>query len=204
MAELIEGFEMIRKYKKAATVFGSARNSLKGKYYEAAQELSARLAKDDFAIITGGGLGIMEAANKGAKEAGGDSVGLNIKLPHEQQLNPHTTDAHQFRYFFTRKVMLAFSSDVYIYFPGGFGTLDEFFELVTLIQTGKINKIPVVLYGKEYWEPLIAFFKQSLATEFKTINPEDVDLFHLVDDIDEAYEKITSLTDIYCKEGGLC
>lgn len=204
MSEFVEGFEMIRKYGKAATFFGSARCGLDDKHYKVAAELASRLAKDDFTIITGGGPGIMEAANKGAFQAGGKSVGLNIELPMEQKLNPSVHESMPFHYFFTRKVMLTFSSDVYIYFPGGFGTLDEFFELVTLIQTKKINRIPIILFGKEYWEPLIQWFDESLVGKFATIAKEDLKIFHLVDDIDEAYETITKLVDEYCAKSGRC
>jgi len=133
----------------------------------------------------------MEASNVGAFKVGGKSVGLNIKLPFEQVLNPYTTQSLNFDFFFSRKVMLAFASEAYVYFPGGFGTLDEFFEIITLIQTKKIERLPVVLYGKTYWEPLIRFFEQTLIKEFKTISSEDLELFVVVDTIDEAYKYVT-------------
>ena len=132
----------------------------------------------------------MEASNVGAFKVGGKSVGLNIQLPFEQKLNPYTTESLDFDFFFSRKVMLAFAAEVYVYFPGGFGTLDELFEIMTLIQTKKIEPIPVILYGKAYWDPLVRFFEQSLLKEFKTISPEDLDLFHVVDSVDEAYKYI--------------
>lgn len=200
MSELVSGFEMLRKYGMAASFFGSARYSLDDDMYKEATDLAGRLAKDDFTIITGGGPGIMEAANRGAFDAGGTSVGMNIELPHGQGLNSVVTESMDFHYFFTRKVMLSFASEVYIYFPGGFGTMDEFFELVTLVQTEKIRHIPIILFGRDYWAPLIAWFEQSLLEKYKTVSKEDLELFHVVDSVDEAYERITSLVGGYCKE----
>lgn len=190
MSEFIEGFDTIRRYGLAATFFGSARASLGDAVYEEATQLAAKLAKKGFAIITGGGGGIMEAANRGAFEAGGDSVGLNIRLPHEQHYNPYLTDKLEFNHFFVRKVMLTYASEVYIYFPGGFGTLDEFFEIVTLIQTGKIRKVPVICVRKSFWEPLAETIDQTLYRENHTIDERDEDLFYIVDTVDEAYELI--------------
>lgn len=191
MAEFVQGFELLREHGLAVTFWGSARTEPDDKYYKEAEELAAKLAKKKFSVISGGGPGIMEASNVGAFKVGGKSVGLNIELPFEQKLNPYTTQSLNFDFFFSRKVMLTFASEAYVYFPGGFGTLDELFEILTLIQTKKIEKIPIVLYGKEYWEPLIRFFEQDLLHKFKTISPEDLDLFHLVDDVDEAYKYIT-------------
>ena len=188
--ELYDGFELLRKYRLAATFFGSARCTLGDDIYDSAVSLAQHLAKSGFAIISGGGGGIMEAANKGAKEAGGQSVGLNIRLPHEQTENGFTTESKTFNYFFSRKVMLTFASEVYVYFPGGFGTLDELFEILTLIQTRKIKHIPVILYGKEYWEPLTTLINDHLYGKFKTIDKEDMDLYTVVDSVDEAYETI--------------
>ncbi len=193
MAEFVSGFDLLRKYKLAATVFGSARSLPDSHWYQESQKLGYLLGKDGFTIITGGGGGIMGAANKGAYEAGAHSVGLNIKLPHEQRLNSYVTDSETFTFFFTRKVMLSFASEVYIYFPGGFGTLDEFFELVTLIQTGKITKVPIILLGKGYWQPLIDWFTHTLYEEHKTIGKDDIALFHIVDSADEAYKLIKEL-----------
>ncbi len=195
MSEFVQGFELLRNYELAATFWGSARLSPKNKYYKAAEELAAKLAKKKFAIISGGGPGIMEASNVGAFKVGGKSVGLNIKLPFEQKLNPYTTESLNFDFFFSRKVMLTFSSEVYVYFPGGFGTLDEFFEIVTLIQTKKIEPLPVVLYGKDYWGPLLKWFEKDLAKKHKTISEEDMNIFHLVDDVDEAYKYIIKHVD---------
>jgi hypothetical protein len=190
MAEFVQGFELLREHGLAVTFWGSARTEPDDKYYKEAEELAARLAKKKFSVISGGGPGIMEASNVGAFKVGGKSVGLNIELPFEQKLNPYTTQSLNFDFFFSRKVMLTFASEAYVYFPGGFGTLDELFEILTLIQTQKIEKIPIVLYGKDYWEPLIRFFENDLLKKFKTISQEDLELFHLVDDVDEAYKYI--------------
>ncbi len=193
MAEFVSGFEMLRKYRLAATIFGSARSLPDDYWYKESQKLGYLLSKEGFAIITGGGGGIMGAANKGAYEAGGDSVGLNIKLPHEQRLNSYVTDSETFSFFFTRKVMLSFASEIYIYFPGGFGTLDEMFELVTLVQTGKVVKVPIILVGKEYWNPLFDWIQTTLLEKHHTINKADLDLFHIVDSAEEAHELIKNL-----------
>ncbi len=199
MADFVVGFDLLRKHGLAATIFGSARTSPGDPVYKAAEELASKLAKADFAIITGGGPGIMEAANVGAFKVGGKSVGLNIKLPFEQKLNPYTTESVNFDFFFSRKVMLAFASEVYVYFPGGFGTLDEFFELVTLIQTKKIERVPIVLYSKDFWNPLLQVVEKSLLKEYKTISQEDMDLFHVVDSVDEAYKYIIKAVGDKCQ-----
>lgn len=191
MSEFVEGFELLRRHGLAATVFGSARTNPGDPIYKDAEELSAKLAKKGFAVITGGGPGVMEAANVGAFKVGGKSIGLNIKLPMEQKLNPYVTETETFDFFFSRKVMLAFASEVYIYFPGGFGTMDELFEIITLIQTKKIEKIPIVLYGKEYWTPLVKWMETELLKKYKTISKEDLDLMHIVDSTDEAVKYIT-------------
>jgi len=190
MSEFVQGFELLRGHGLAATFWGSARTTPDEPYYKEAEALAAKLAKKGYSIISGGGAGIMEASNVGAFKVGGDSVGLNIQLPFEQKLNPYTTESLNFDFFFSRKVMLTFASEVYVYFPGGFGTLDELFEIMTLIQTKKIEPIPVVLYGKDYWEPLIKFFEKTLLKKFKTISPEDLELFHVVDSVDEAFKYI--------------
>ncbi len=195
MSEFVNGFDILRKYSTAATFFGSARLSPQEPAYKAAELLASKLAKKGFTIITGGGPGIMEAANVGAFKVGGKSIGLNIQLPMEQKLNPYVTESESFHFFFSRKVMLSFASEVYVYFPGGFGTLDELFEIITLIQTEKITKIPVVLYGKDFWEPLFAYFEKVLLKQYKTISKEDIDLFHIVDSVDEAYEYIVAHVD---------
>lgn len=193
MAEFVAGFDLLRRYRLAATVFGSARALPDDQWYQESQKLGYLLAKDGFAIITGGGGGIMGAANKGAYEAGGDSIGLNITLPHEQRLNSYVTDAETFHYFFSRKVMLSFASEVYIYFPGGFGTLDEFFEILTLVQTKKIVRVPIVLIGRDYWKPLINWFENTLLEKYRSIGRNDVDLFTIVDSADEAHAFISKM-----------
>lgn len=190
MSEFVEGFEILRKYGLAASFFGSARRSFADRFYDEATDLAGRLAKAGFAVITGGSAGIMEAANKGAYEAGGASIGLNIRLEDSQGLNKYLTDSLTFDHFFVRKVMLTFASEVYIYFPGGFGTLDEFTEIVTLVQTRKIRKIPIVLYGKEYWEPFTKLFQERLCELYGAVDKADLDLYHVVDSVDEAYEYI--------------
>ncbi len=195
MSEFVQGFEVLRSHGLAVTVFGSARTSPDHPDYLAAEELSAKLAKRGFSVITGGGPGIMEAANVGAYKAGGRSVGFNIDLPFEQKLNPYVTESLDFDYFFSRKVMLAFASEAYIYFPGGFGTLDELMELVTLIQTKKIKPIPIILYDKVFWEPLLQWLKTSLLKEYKTISKEDLDLLVVVDTVEEAYQYVIKNVD---------
>ena len=194
MSEFVQGFELLREHGLAATFWGSARLTPEDDYYKEAEELAAKLAKKGFTIISGGGPGIMEASNVGAFKVGGKSVGLNIELPFEQKLNPYTTESLSFDFFFARKVMLTFASEVYVYFPGGFGTLDELFEIITLIQTKKIEPLPVVLYGKEYWEPLVRFLEEDLLEKHGTISPEDVNIYHVVDSVDEALKYITKAT----------
>lgn len=191
MSEFVEGFELIQKYGTAASFFGSTRAALAPEVYQAATELAGKLAKQGFAIITGGSAGIMEAANKGAYEAGGASIGLNIKLDTAQPMNRYVTEQLFFDHFFVRKVMLTFSSEVYVYFPGGFGTLDEFFEILTLVQTKKIKQVPLVLYGREYWMPILELFKERLCDTYHTIDEGDMALYHVVDSVEEAYDYIT-------------
>lgn len=194
MSEFVAGFNLLQKYGLAATFFGSARTTPDNRYYKEAEELAAKLGKKEFTIITGGGGGIMEAANVGAFKVGAHSVGLNIQLPFEQKLNPYTTEAKEFDFFFSRKVMLSFASEVYVYFPGGFGTMDELFEILTLIQTKKIDAVPVVLYGKDFWEPLLDFIDKTMSTKYKTISKEDQNLFTVVDSVAEAYRHILKVT----------
>jgi uncharacterized protein (TIGR00730 family) len=195
MSEFVDGFETLRKYSTAATFYGSARLRPGDPVYKEAESLAAMLAREGFTIITGGGPGIMEAANVGAFKVGGKSVGLNIQLPMEQKLNPYVTESKQFHFFFSRRVMLAFASEVYVYFPGGYGTFDELFEMLTLIQTKKITKVPIVLYGKDFWTPLITYMRDVLQKKYKTIDAEDLDLFVLVDSVEEAFEYITTHID---------
>ncbi len=190
MAEFVDGFDLLKNYGLTATFFGSVRTQPGNRYYEQAVELGGRLAKAGYAIITGGSAGIMEAGNKGAHEAGGSSIGLNIRLADNQANNAYLTDNFVFDHFFVRKVMLAFASEVYVYFPGGFGTLDEFTEIVTLVQTKKIKPVPIVLYGKDFWDPIVALFKTHLLEGYGTISEEDLALFHTVDSVEEAFEYI--------------
>ena len=196
MSEFVEGFDIISRYGLAATFFGSARATLGHETYAQAEDLAGRLSKKGFAIITGGSAGIMQAANKGAFEAGGASVGLNINLPDPESPNMYLTEKFGFDHFFVRKVMLTYASDVYIYFPGGFGTLDEFFEIVTLVKTKKIRKVPIILFGKEYWTPLHAFIENTLFKGHLSIDESDMELYKLVDSVDEAFDYIT--TNITC------
>jgi uncharacterized protein (TIGR00730 family) len=195
MSEFVQGFELLRDTGLAATFWGSARLTPDDPYYKAAEELAAKLAKKGFAIVSGGGGGIMEASNVGAFKVGGKSIGLNIQLPFEQKLNPYTNQSLSFDFFFSRKVMLTFASEVYVYFPGGFGTMDEFFEIVTLIQTKKIEQLPILLYGKDFWEPLLRFFEQDMLKKYQTISADDLALFQVVDSVDEAYKYILKHVD---------
>ena len=192
MSEFVEGFDLIQKYGLAATFFGTARCGFESQVYKDATALAGALAKNGFAVITGGSAGVMEAANKGAYEAGGASIGLNIELDTEQGLNRYVTESVTFHHFFVRKVMLTFASEVYIYFPGGFGTLDEFTEILTLVQTRKIRKVPIVLYGKHYWEPIVQMFEERLFKEYAAIDESDLELYRVVDSVDEAVEYITA------------
>ncbi len=188
MAEFVEGFQFLSQFNREVTIFGSARTPADNHWYQEARRLGMMLAKNNYVVVTGGGPGIMEAANRGAYEAGGISVGINIQLPMEQRINPYVTKARGFYYFFTRKVILAASAQAYVYFPGGFGTMDELFEILTLIQTGKSEKIPVVLVGKEYWQGLKNWIVDRLRNEYQTISPGDVDIFTIVDSAEEAFE----------------
>lgn len=188
--EFREGFKFIKNYPKSVTFFGSSRASDKEPYYNSARELAKELSKLNYAIITGGGLGVMEAANKGAHEAGGHSVGLNIELPQEQSINRYVTEHVEFHYFFSRKMILSFSAEAYVFFPGGFGTLDEFFEIVTLVQTRKIPSVPVICYGRDYWHPIDELIKEHLLGDFHTITPGDESIYRICDDISTVVEII--------------
>jgi uncharacterized protein (TIGR00730 family) len=185
LSEFVEGFDALAAVGKAVTIFGSARVHEDDPYYAKARELAGLLAREGFAVITGGGPGIMEAANRGCHEAGGLSIGCNIELPHEQAVNPYVDLGVEFRYFFARKVMFVKYADGFAIFPGGFGTLDELFESVTLIQTGKIRHFPVVLIGTEYWAGLLEWLRRE-AVARAAIAPEDLDLIRSTDDMAEA------------------
>jgi uncharacterized protein (TIGR00730 family) len=189
--ELRQGMDTIEEYQKSVTCYGSARLAPGTEYYEHARSIAGRIVRETgYAIITGGGPGIMEAANRGAFEAGGDSIGLTIVLPHEQHTNPYVTLEIPFYYFFTRKTTLSFSSKILIGFPGGLGTFDEIFEVLTLMQTKKIPKRPVILFGSSFWGPVDAVIKNTLLDEFHTISPEDLDLYTITDDPDHVLEII--------------
>lgn len=191
--EFIRGFRALHFVGPCVTVFGSARFDENNKHYKDARELSARISQLGFTIMTGGGPGIMEAANRGAKDVGGKSVACNIELPHEQKSNPYLDLYVDFKYFFVRKTLLIKYSYAFVICPGGFGTLDEFFEALTLIQTGKIEQFPVVVFCSEYHEYLIEHIK--LMVQQKTVSPKDPDLFLVTDSIDEAVKYIKSKTD---------
>jgi uncharacterized protein (TIGR00730 family) len=200
MSEFIEGFDTLASVTKGVTIFGSARTSPDDPQYDQAVEVARLLAEAGFAIITGAGPGIMEAANRGAKLAGGRSIGCNIELPFEQGANPYVDTVINFRYFFVRKTMFIKYSNAFIIFPGGFGTLDEAFEALTLIQTGKISQFPVILFGRHYWAGLIRWLQTRVLGERK-ISPGDLDLMLLTDDPAEAcsaviaaYEAQTAVT----------
>ncbi|MDP9181580.1 MAG: TIGR00730 family Rossman fold protein [Actinomycetota bacterium] len=184
-SEFVEGFGMLAELGKAITVFGSARNVPGDPYYVIAEELGRKLAQSGFAVITGGGPGIMEAANRGCHEAGGTSVGLGIELPFEQSMNEWVDLGMVFRYFFARKTCFLKYSIGYVAMPGGYGTLDEIFEAVTMIQTGKITSFPLVLFGIDYWTPMLDWITGTILADGK-ISPQDIELFHLTDDPDEA------------------
>jgi uncharacterized protein (TIGR00730 family) len=190
MGEFVEGFDALADVGPAVSIFGSARVGRRNRYYGAARRLAAALVKEGFAIITGGGPGIMEAANRGAKEAGGLSIGCNIELPFEQGLNEYVDLGMEFRYFFVRKMMFVKYAEGFVIFPGGFGTLDELFEALTLIQTGKVEHFPVVLYGTDYWEGMMQWIRDKPLYEEK-VSAEDLDLVTITSDIDEACEAIT-------------
>lgn len=189
MAEFVEGIEALSKLKKAVTIFGSARGLPGDPYYQKAEHLARRLVENGFSVITGGGPGIMEAANKGAAEAGGQSVGMNIRLPYEQKPNPYANILIEYKYFFVRKVMFVKYAVAYVILPGGFGTMDELFEALTLIQTKRIKPFPVVMMGSEYWKGLIDWLRDTMLRNDK-IDESDLDFIQIIDDPDEAVRHI--------------
>ena len=182
--DLLSGLKIVRTFPQGVTIFGSARLPETNKYYKAARHLGTLLAENGHAVITGGGPGIMEAANRGSYEYGGRSIGLNITLSHEQHPNPYLTDVLQFEYFFARKVMLAMASKVYVFFPGGFGTMDEFTEVLILMQEGKMPRMPIFLFGKDFWRPLDRFYATKMA-HLKVIAPGDRKIYKLTDDVED-------------------
>jgi uncharacterized protein (TIGR00730 family) len=196
MGEFVGGYEKLSKIGPCVSIFGSARTKPDNKYYKLATEVAEKIVDHGYGVITGGGPGIMEAGNKGAHIAGGTSVGLNIELPFEQHDNPYidSDKSLDFDYFFVRKVMFVKYSQGFVVMPGGFGTLDELFEAITLIQTNKIEKFPIILVGTEFWGGLMAWVKTTLITKFNNVSPKDLDLIHLVDSADEV---IVILDDFY-------
>lgn len=190
ISEFTEGFDRLADIGYAVSIFGSARTKPDNPYYQHAVDIAARLVKEGFSIISGGGSGIMGAANKGASEAGGTSIGLNIQLPHEQRPNSYQNISLEFRYFFARKVMFVKYSMGYVCMPGGFGTLDEFFESLTLMQTEKIHPMPLILFGSEYWQHLYNWINDVML-KHGTISSEDIELLHMTDDPDEVINIIT-------------
>jgi uncharacterized protein (TIGR00730 family) len=197
MGEFVEGFDTLARLGPAVSIFGSARTRPEDPYYQAAEETSRLLVQEGFAVVTGGGPGIMEAANKGAKEAGGESVGCNIELPFEQGMNAYVNTAINFRYFFVRKTMFVKYAEAFIIFPGGFGTMDELFEALTLIQTGKVRDFPVVLFGKAYWQGLLDWLHNTMAAHGK-IHAQDMNLLVVTDSPAEAVDVVVSCYDENC------
>ena len=200
-SEFLSGFQAVAKIDRpAVTIFGSARVAEGTATYEAARETARRFADAGFAVVTGGGPGVMEAANRGAKDAGGLSVGFNILLPHEQGLNPYCDIAVTFKHFYARKVMFVKSAEGFVIFPGGFGTMDELFESLTLIQTGKIGSFPVVLFDTDYWGEMLGWIRAEMLVD-GLVSPGDLDLLRLTDEPEEAVAWVTSMLDARRAEG---
>ncbi len=189
--EFKKGFEFIRNFPKSVTIFGSSRLTSASSHYGDAEKLAGRIVKEtEYTVITGGGPGIMEAANKGAKIANGKSIGLNIILPKEQHINPHVTDSINFNYFLVRKSIMAFSAECYIFFPGGFGTFDELFGILTLMQTKKIERVPIILFGKDFWNPVKDLIRNQMLNSHHTIEERDMELFKITDSMDSVIKVI--------------
>lgn len=195
MAELVEGYNFLSTLKREVTIFGSARFGPDHEYYETARQLGRLLGKGGFTVITGGGPGIMEAANRGAFEVKGESVGLNIQLPFEQRINPYVKKSTAFYYFFTRKVMMTSPANAFVFFPGGFGTLDEFFEVTDLMELKMLSKAPMVMVGRKFWQPLIDFLSER-GERIGSVELKQIDTWRLVDTAEEAYEIIKDVTDV--------
>ncbi len=191
MAEFVEGFEKLARIRPSVSIFGSARTGPDHPYYQLTEQISLALSDAGFSVVSGGGPGVMEAANKGAYAGKSPSVGLNIQLPHEQTGNPYQDISLTFRHFFARKVMFVKYASAYVVMPGGFGTLDELAEILTLVQTGKTRRIPIILVHRPFWEPLVGWFRDTLVAE-KTISAEDLELFQLLDKPEEVVEAIFS------------
>jgi uncharacterized protein (TIGR00730 family) len=189
MAEFVDGFEALAKYHPAVSIFGSTRVKPGDEVYQKAEQIGKLLSENGFAVITGGGPGVMEAANKGAFSAGGKSIGLNIELPHEQKPNPYTNITLNFRYFFVRKVMFVKYAVAYIILPGGFGTMDEMLEAVTLIQTNKIRPFPVILVGSDYWRGFLDWMK-DVVLKYEKISLADIEILQLIDEPEEIFKAI--------------
>lgn len=202
MAEFVEGFDELSKVGPAVSIFGSSRTQPDNPYYKLAEQTAAALAQAGFGVITGGGGGIMEAANKGALEAGGQSVGLNIEIPEEQVANPYQNLSLSFRYFFARKMMFMKYAQAFIIFPGGFGTMDEFFESLTLIQTMKMAHFPVILMGSSFWSGLLDWIKSEMLETQQNISPEDLDIYTVTDDPAEAVRIVRGSEEKYWIEPG--
>lgn len=193
MSEFVNGFSFLGNIERSVTIFGSARLPQNNPYCQKAYELGQRLAEAGYTVVTGGGPGVMQAGNHGAWDAGGNSVGLNIELPHEQRINPYVRRSTSFHYFFSRKVMLDFSAEAYIFFPGGFGTLDEFSEVITLMQTGKLeNSVPIILFGRSFWEPLTNWMHEVMLDGLHTISAHDMRIWTLTDELDEVMAIVKS------------
>jgi len=191
--EFRKGLAFIKQYPRSVTFYGSARFDEESELYKKARNMAYRISKElGYAIVTGGGPGIMEAANRGAYDAGGVSLGLNIELPKEQRVNPYVKESVEFYYFFSRKVALSFSANAYIFFPGGFGTMDEFSEILELVQTGKIPRVPIILVDSAFWRPLDMYFRNTFLNEYKTINTEDTELYKITDDEDEIIKIVVN------------
>lgn len=189
--EFLAGFELISKYSKSVTFFGSSKFTEDNEYYIHARNLAAQIVKEtQYAVVSGGGPGIMEAANRGAFEADGSSLGLVIKLSSQPSANKYLTDSQEFIHFFIRKVILSFSAETYLFFPGGFGTLDELFELLTLIQTKKIPRVPIILVGSKYWNQVDKFMKNTLLKDIKALDQSDMEIYQILDSNDEIIEII--------------
>jgi uncharacterized protein (TIGR00730 family) len=198
--EFEKAFDILGKYPNTVTIFGSARLPQEHPVCKQAFAVAWALAKHGFAVVTGGGGGVMQAANHGAKKAGGASIGFNIHLPMEQKLNEYTTEHYRFEHFFSRKIAMTLDSSGFIYCGGGFGTFDELFEIITLTQTGKIPRVPIILMGEDYWRPLDEFIKKTLVEEFETVEPIDRELYTITDDIELVVKKIMAHTQQEARE----